>query len=38
MPAKNTKIGEAEFTHWPGDEKNRVVDDMLKNERRAGSF
>jgi len=28
----------AEFTHWPGDDKSRVVDDMLANERRSGSF
>lgn len=28
----------AEFTHWPNDEKNRVVDDMLANERKAGQF
>jgi hypothetical protein len=27
----------AEFTHWPGD-KNSVVDDMLKNERKSGAF
>jgi hypothetical protein len=28
----------AEFTHWPYDEKNKVVDDMLKNERKSGQF
>lgn len=28
----------AEFTHWPNDEKSRVIDDMLKNERKAGQF
>lgn len=27
----------AEFTHWPYDS-NRVIDDMLKNERKSGSF
>lgn len=27
----------AEFTHWPTD-KNQVVDDMLKNERKSGQF
>jgi hypothetical protein len=27
----------AEFTHWP-EEPGTVVDDMLKNERRSGSF
>lgn len=27
----------AEFTHWPGSP-NTVVDDMLTNERKAGSF
>lgn len=26
------------FTHWPGDEKSRVIDDMLLNERVHGSF
>lgn len=27
----------AEFTHWPGQD-GTVVDDMLKNERKSGSF
>ena len=31
------KLHKAEFTHWPG-ETGQVVDDMLKNERKSGSF
>lgn len=31
------KPHQALFTHWPGDP-NQVVDDMLRNERKAGQF
>lgn len=32
-----TRKQRAVFTHWPG-EPGQVVDDMLKNERKSGSF
>ena len=38
-PAKRywRKNQKAEFTHWPG-ESGQVIDDMLANERKSGSF
>lgn len=34
---KGMTVGEATLTHWPGT-KTEVVDDLLKNERKSGTF
>ena len=37
LKQKGFEVGEATFTHHPGT-KVEIVDDMLKNKRRSGSF